>query len=147
MKKAIFLTVLLVAALFVFTACSTVAVVGDISYANIADMKFGGTFAVKVPDDAEYINYDVLLYSGDELVETVHFEKEELGSKDDDGFRSVYLSVFPDDIDNITNLEIKNVEVWAVNGPSIAFAVSTAAAAVATAVIIAVAAAISRKSR
>lgn len=147
LKNTIGSIVLLVAALFVFTACSTVSV-GSVDYEKYG-YTCSGSFTVKVSGgDAEYINYDIMLYNGNELLDTTHIEKDELGSKDDSGYYTVNLYVFcPDGTDEITNIKVENVEVWSVGGPTIAFAVLTAAAAVATAVIIAVAVTASRKSR
>lgn len=147
LKNTIGSIVLLVAALFVFTACSTVSV-GSVDYEKYY-VFCSCSFTVKVSGgDAEYINYDIMLYNGNELLDTTHIEKDELGSKDDSGYYTVNIDVScPDGTDEITNIKVENVEVWSVGGPTIAFAALTAAAAVATAVIIAVAVTASRKSR
>ena len=147
LKNTIGSIVLLVAVLFVFTACSTVSV-GSVDYEKYS-YSCSGSFTVKVSGgNAEYINYDIMLYNGNELLDTTHIENVKLGSKDDNGYYTVNLYVScPDGTDEITNIKVENVEVWSGDGPTIAFAVLTAAAAVATAVIIAVAVTASRKSR
>lgn len=93
LKNTIGSIVLLVAALFVFTACSTVSV-GSVDYEK-DDYSCSGSFTVKVSGgDAEYINYDIMLYNGNELADTTHTKKAGSAVKTISGYYTVNLYVF-----------------------------------------------------